>query len=287
MTGVYQCRSTLAALLRRELPSEYIVVPGPDHPLLLQDADILAGGAGILTGLFTPSAAERHQPRLLRSRLILNRLALPLRTRCVLVIEPEDSDIAKQFDLDFDEIVEWHRRREVVRIAGSRLLDEVRTDLSDSAFYAQRQFSSAMTVMRLVARIGKVPFTSAFGDAMPESRRLRTTRSQRGRPRIMWETSSTGYGVPLQEFAGYDPDRQIMRRLITNQTERLYSLDHGVPYPRGGRPGIAMVEEWPSVGRDPYKLIHATAFGGWAFVLNSQRHELPRLAERLARNLQR
>jgi hypothetical protein len=98
--------------------------------------------------------------------------------------------------------------------------------------------------------------------------------------------STEFYQVPLQEFFDGYPDRQIMRRLISDQTERLYALDRGIPYRRGDSgPGIAMVEEWPSAGRDPYKLIHAAAFGGWAFVLNSQRHELPRLAERLMQKL--
>jgi hypothetical protein len=144
-----------------------------------------------------------------------------------------------------------------------------------------------MTVMQLVSRISRVPFTSAFGEALPESGRFETLRSQRHRPRVMREMLSTEfYQVPLQEFFDGYPDRQIMRRLISDQTERLYALDRGIPYRRGDSgPGISMVEEWPSAGRDPYKLIHAAAFGGWAFVLNSQRHELPRLAERLMQNL--
>jgi hypothetical protein len=138
MAGVYHRRFALAGLLRRELSSDFIVMRGPDHPLLLQDADVLTGGNGILTGLFTPSAAERQRPSLLRSRLILNRLALPLSTHCVLVIEPEDSGIAEIFHDDFDAVVEWRRRREVVQIAESPPVDKHRADLSKSAFFAHR-----------------------------------------------------------------------------------------------------------------------------------------------------
>ena len=257
----------------------------PDHPLLLQDADVLAGGAEELTAFFTPSSAERERPTLLKSRLILNRLALPLKARCVLVTEAEDFDIAHQLSGDFDAVVEWHRRTAAARVAESHDVDARRVEMSVPAVTAaQQQFSNAMTVMQLVARISNRPFTSAYGEPTPEPDE-QTILSPRRTARSTREISSDFFGVPLAESYNGVADRPAMRRLINNQTERRYGLDGGVPYALGGAPGIVLVDDWPHAGRDPQKVIHASAFGGWAFVLKSHRHELQRLAERLSRNL--
>ena len=78
-----------------------------------------------------------------------------------------------------------------------------------------------------------------------------------------------------------DVDTSAIRDLVHDQTEHVYALDAGVPYPTGEPSGIAVVRDWPIRTRDSEKLILAAAFGGWAFVLEETRDELPRFAKRL------
>ena len=73
----------------------------------------------------------------------------------------------------------------------------------------------------------------------------------------------------------------ISTRHNTSSYPRLYSLDNGVPYSTSEPSGIAVVRDWPIRTRDSEKLILAAAFGGWAFVLEETRDELPRFASRL------
>lgn len=49
----------MGRLLQREWDSSYIVVPGPDHPLLIEGPDALVGGKGGVLAIFVPKAKER------------------------------------------------------------------------------------------------------------------------------------------------------------------------------------------------------------------------------------
>src|SRR5713101_8321070 len=89
---VFEQRKHLGAFIQRSFRN-YRVVSSPDHPLLLRPADLLVGGDGWITAVFLPHARERRDPRRLADRLLLNRLALPARTRCLLIVDPSNDDI--------------------------------------------------------------------------------------------------------------------------------------------------------------------------------------------------
>src|SRR5690242_2845501 len=116
MPNVYQLRKALTLELRRELNSRFVTVPHPDHPFLLRAADILVGGEGNLSALFIPTRSEVNEPDLLRSRLILNRLALPPHTRCLLLIQSSQDALAQRFSADFADVLPWKSRSKAARI---------------------------------------------------------------------------------------------------------------------------------------------------------------------------
>src|ERR1700761_7904383 len=113
MANIYHRRRTLSQLLHRELSDKFLVVPNPDHPLLLRGPDILVVGDRASTAIFMPLAIERHSEELLRSRLILSRLALPPYVRCILLLEPSDNHIAQSLSNDFAYIIDWSSRIEL------------------------------------------------------------------------------------------------------------------------------------------------------------------------------
>jgi hypothetical protein len=264
--------------------TEFVVVAGPDHPLLLREADLLVAGRGTITALFTPSAAERRVPSLLRSRLILNRLALPPHTRCILIAEIDDSQLMEAFEFDFARVIEWGSQSELVSIAQNPRLSTRHVDVQpELTVHVQHQFAKAMTAMRLVARLTRIPFSSAFGERFGEQPSPKTRPPPAARI-IRHKPPSDQPTVPLAEFSDGVPARASVMQLINEQTERQYGLDNGVLFWRERPPGIALIDTWPSGPRhDPGKLIHAAAFGGWAFVLKRQPEILSGLSERLRR----
>jgi hypothetical protein len=141
-----------------------------------------------------------------------------------------------------------------------------------------------MTVMRLGARLTAKPFSAAFDEGVIKDGYRTSSAIRRGyrRPIIDRETFSLGLeGVALAEMSDIDVDTSAIRDLVYDQTDHVYALDAGVPHPKGEPSGIAVVRHWPIRTRDSEKLILAAAFGGWAFVLEETRNELPGFAKRL------
>ena len=75
----------LAKSLQRGIEGNYLVVPRPDHPMLIAGPDILIGGEGNLTAVFFVSKSTRVA--ILRARVIAARLALPVSSSMVAFAE--------------------------------------------------------------------------------------------------------------------------------------------------------------------------------------------------------
>jgi hypothetical protein len=285
MANIYYRRKALTQLLRRELPDKFLIVQNPDHPLLIRGPDILLATSQTLTAIFMPLATERRSYGILKSRLTLSRLALPAHTRCILVFEPKDHDIAKHFVNDFADAIEWSSRANIISIVSdSGFVGRHRDVPPEIIGDVQTRFANAMTVMRLGARLTAKPFSAAFDERFIDTKssiRLAIRRAPR-RTIIDRETFSKDHeGVAFAELSDFDVDTPAVRDLVYDQIEHAYSLDNGVPYATGEPSGIAVVRDWPTRTRDSEKLILAAAFGGWAFVLEEMRDQLPRFASRL------
>jgi hypothetical protein len=79
----------LAKRIQQQLGDRFVVLARPEHPYLLAPPDLLIGGEGLLTAVFSPKVAEARSPRLLRARLIAGRLALAEHARCILLLTRE------------------------------------------------------------------------------------------------------------------------------------------------------------------------------------------------------
>src|SRR5271167_3643956 len=89
-----QEKVSLAKRVREQLGEGFVVLAQPEHPYLLAPPDLLIGGEGLLTAVFSPNSAENRTPRLLGARLVAARLALPEHARCVLLGTEEFIDRA-------------------------------------------------------------------------------------------------------------------------------------------------------------------------------------------------
>jgi hypothetical protein len=148
---VYSKRRVLAAELVRTLRHNFVVVANPDHPFLLRAADVVVGGDALLLIIFVPSAAETKKPDGLRARLILSRLAMPARTKTVLLYDRWQRHIAEIFENDFDKVIPWQDRELVSRVLSQ---DDTRILPPEIKSLADKQFAMAATVTSLMRRRG-------------------------------------------------------------------------------------------------------------------------------------
>jgi hypothetical protein len=286
--NVYHRRRDLGQILRRTLDDSVVVV-SPDHPLLVRAADILIGKSGRMTAVFLPTSEERSSPDKLSARLILNRLALPSHTRCILVAEDADVKLAQRFKGDFSVTLSWEDRNEISKVARAPTAPGGHHDVpEETVARAQMDYSNGMQLMEIVARVSRRPFSSIFGEparTIYPKEPLRQKSKSDGPPRrppTRNEITVLDSKIPTVDYEGQGVDTPTVTGLIADQAVSRYVLDTGVPYKRGALPGLVIIEDWPDRRNDNEKLIHATAFSGWAFILNSQRDKLSEFARRIA-----
>jgi hypothetical protein len=271
-------RQDIAQMLRKELPDSYIVVPAPDHPLLIEAPDVLVGGDAGLTAIFTPKRSERRRPDRLAVRFILCRLALPAHTRHILVLEgPDDDRVGKRLFPDFAATLTWNRRRDLIKIA------------QDSDFVGQQR-TLPVEISRLVQE--------RFSDVFQLTRVLRTRRRREEGSALRPYGVSPGHGIkpertPFEQvapgviFTRFErgvPKTRGIYGLVIETTSSGFALDSGIPYPRDANDyGLAVVEELPEYRGDPDKLVRAAAFAGWAFVTHEELDNVGRLGARLSK----
>jgi hypothetical protein len=282
MASVYEQRRRLEKALTSALPKSYLMVSGPDHPLVLRSADLLVGGEGFLNAIFIPTAAERRRPSDLKGRLLLNRLALPPHTRCFLVWEEKTQDLQRLFGRHFLESVEYSEIERLRRVVlNPRSTGRPKHVPPETVHFAAVQFAQALQVSRVMAIL-----------LQREARSNTKVRHERG---SIFDLGEAGFGggpegwarvehvlsreqVPISVALGRIRS-DLLLEAIYEQAARLYDLRDGIPYYTAELSGILVVDHFPLMSRDPEKLIRAAAFAGLSLILENQRQrfELPLL----------
>lgn len=235
--------------LRSDLPSSSVVVKRPDHPLLFAGPDILAGSNGQLVAAFVPKARELTSWKLLQSRLIANRLALPVHTKCILVCDDAASLLGNLPDGAFDEVYSPQEVRKTAMVmAGNRLAMTRSPRLLRSRQQAMVNYGAILHIQRIQ--------TSRWEAAGGTLNRDSISQEQAARFPVMFGESYIGRidrsspVVSLQTFA--------RRSFFQN-----YQLIDGVPELKRDALDVAIKERDLRPGLDPGKPMRASAFAGW------------------------
>ena len=220
---VFEQRKHLGAFIQRSFRN-YRVVSSPDHPLLLSPADLLVGGDGWITAIFLPHARERRNPRRLADRLLLNRLALPAHTRCLLILDPSNDDTFGAVPAqDFTATVKLDDEKTLLEIM--RLSKEGapnRAVSGETIRVAHRRFAQAFRISRAMAIVHRrsarlsapiflkdtpifEPFLEEEREHLVELRRAKR-RARRGPAELLFEKEpqqtadvlATGHGRRFQ-----------------------------------------------------------------------------------------
>jgi hypothetical protein len=286
MPPVLQQRKTLERLLRSSLPDNRMIVVGPDHPFLLRSADLLVEGSDSIGAIFVPTALERKKTPLLRSRLILNRLALPTNTICFLVVEPGDDELRDIFANDFSDIVEMRQtdRLSAILAADPRQAPRGEVPLEVQAL-AYRSFVQVFDTTEEIAARAR-----GTADAEQENPWELTAELFAVKPRKSRKTAhriasedlpDQAENVPMQTFSQGEVQSSTLVPLFAEQIDRLYSLDMGIPYPKDEGTGVILVDSFPVQRLDPKKVVRAAAFAGWSMMLQADRDYLPEMINRI------
>lgn len=275
--NIYEQRKDIARLLQKELESSYVVVSGPDHPLLIEGPDALIGGAGGMLAIFMPKAKERARPDRLEVRFILSRLALPPDTRHVLVLQERKHDrTVEELGRNFATVLDWTRRRDLAKIARDKeYVGEQRVLPREVAAFVQHRYADALQATRVLQWMNR----SYDREKLDEQHR-KPFRHRRKPEQTQFERVAPG--VLFTSFGRGAPDSAAVRSLADQTTLAGFSLDNGVPYPtREDDYGLALVDRLPEYRGDPDKLIRAAAFAGWGFIPEEQQHRVQAIANRL------
>lgn len=275
--NIYEQRRDITRLLQRELESSYIIVSGPDHPLLIEGPDALIGGEGGMLAIFMLKAKERARPDRLEVRFILSRLALPPDTRHVLVLEEAmQVGTVEGLSRNFATVLGWDRRRDLAKIARDKeFVGEQRMLPPEVAAFVQHRYADALQATRVLQWMNRSYEREKFDEQYPEPSRRRRKPEKTPFERL-------APGVLFTSFGQGAPDSAAVRSLADQTTLAGFSLDNGVPYPtREDDYGLALIDRLPEYRGDPDKLIRAAAFAGWGFVPEEQQHRVQAIANRL------
>jgi hypothetical protein len=275
--NVYEQRLNISRLLSRELESSYIIVSGPDHPLLIEGPDALVGGIGGLLAVFLVKSKERVRPELLKVRYILSRLALPPNARLVLVLsEAKDEGIAQRLGSSFATILTWQSRHELAKISrDTHFVGFQRKLPPEVTEFVRHRYEDALYATRLMQRANRSIEMEKVRERVfkqfPRTGRPNKTDFQHVAPDML-----------LTKFGQGAPDSISIRSLADQTTLAGFDIGEGVPYPTHKDDyGLAIVDELPEYRGDPDKLVRAAAFAGWGFIPDEQEHRTKIIAQRL------
>lgn len=275
--NINEQRTNIARLLQRELEASYIVVSGPDHPLLIEGPDALIGGEGGLLAVFMPKAKERKRPDLLEVRYILSRLALPPDARHVLVLgEAQPGDAIERLGRNFATVLDWRSRRELAKISRDRNFIGAQRKLPpEVTAFVHHRFADTLQATRVLQWMNRFHERGKEPDQNPERPRRRRKPEKTPLKNIAPDILFTSFGQGAL-------DGTAVRGLADQTTLAGFALDHGVPYPTHKDDyGLALVDELREYRGDPDKLARAAAFAGWGFIPEEQQHRVDAIAKRL------
>jgi hypothetical protein len=268
--------------LCKRLSHDFVCVARPDLPHLLLGPDLLIAAPGNLVAAFVTKAAERRDKEALLSRLILTRLALPQRARCLLVTQEEDDGGLSATD-HFD------GRIRANKIAGIRQFCEDRNARGDTTITPDEIRSLAHARYSIVfnaARKLTAPFIAASSVESPDVNQAKSrhrrpdedaipTPSAEGtfdkKDRVMW----------LRRGAGLS----LLRQDVGHSVLKAFQLDRGVPYPKDLRPDLLVAADIPIGRLDPMLPIRGAAFGGCLVTPEDHLDEASTILERIDRRI--
>lgn len=261
-------KNSLASLIRARLDERFVVVARPEHPYLDEPPDLLIGGEGLLTAIFSPNARERRAPRLLRARLIAARLALPDNTRCVF-LQPEEvlkvRDVRDQDSTEAQDVEKYAKQEFDVTISvldTAALVDAARDDtlrvrrqseLSEQRFLAARKSAIALTLSQIARRKDS---NSRIFDAqrITAESPIKSVLSQLASPGTPFRPGISGVGAwprhaRMQPYHRGDQmlmwataDRGLSLAIRTSLLNE-FILDAGVPYATSKSVPIVFLEQ--------------------------------------------
>lgn len=295
-------RFELSRLLANELGGDFVVVPSPDHPELISGPDVLIGGRGRITAAFR--IGRFTQQALLGARVIATRLALPVGSSLVAVVERDVEPPRHLTEHGFDVLLLDSQTRDLIRLCTKgqperRHIDDLRRVQQQHAkFYStilqiaelrQRHELKASSVREVVATLRRrepiVNEPPRKDGSTVVADKVADTAGRREASRRESDFYSARATVRQTTVAAL-PDykqRSIALRLRPLWSEALledFVLDMGVPYQRVLLPRVLLVEAWPIHRFDPRKPARAAAFSSWLMAIATTADDIEMLIDR-------
>lgn len=246
------------AKVAREMTTGLELLSHPEHPLLIDGPDYLAGGTGTLVAILVVRSAEKHSLARLKARYALSRLAYPAFTHWVLVA---------------DDAVSWVRRttadfHEVVVLRAGGIGPSWSHDLPPLNPNQVSLFWERAAVLETISHraagathdgLDQIADETGLTDVLGIPDRNRRDGHPRWKPRGLVSIEGGILGI-----APDGPARGQVEPFLRWLTERSVRVDEGVPFLVDPRVGLLSASA--SIPGDPSKLVRAAALAGWVLV---------------------
>lgn len=264
--NIYTRRREIADYLRRISEGNSVVVVAPDHPLVMKSVDVLVGGRSGVTAIVMSTAEEARRPDLLRSRLTLNKVALPPETRFVYVAGRDEGhfDSSESFSAVIH-LSDRAAREELSSISANPRRLSRRPDTDKIQRLSERRFADTYRLSRILQR-----------HKMKEGAKPKRIRSQSA------SRDRFSNGVEAAFFQS-EPTPRALSQLTPIGTSRWFHSIQGEPEPTGEPAGVIFALDYPRTVGDPEKVLRASAFAGWVFAPSDTSRSHEQVADLVAR----
>ena len=228
-------------------------VAGPDHPFLLLSPDVLVADETGLIAVLIQHAEEVRRPERLTARLILSNLALPARTRFV-AVQRGEGIVARDFDLLIDGDASTRRISAQLRnVTPARAI----TPRDVYSQVLERAEEVAARPLEALERASHVE--DAF--TLEELPTIATVLLDPGDGRPSVRSNSGSRGTTLASR---------LRSAFVRSTVYDFAIDNGAVFPAADQLPVHAISVDENLMQsstfDPFKLVRAAAFAGWAVV---------------------
>jgi len=269
----------------------FTVSVSPDLPELFEGPDVLAGRSGQLIAIFVPKGQELQSPDRLRNRLILSRLALPDHAQCLLVLNEKSVYLPHLMDLerDFHAVVRSDDLSELRRTR-SKSMDHRRIPLETRLMVEDRmavllkqsrpEESELLNLSNGLSEddVSPLAVDSSLSKSLPTDglRAFWTTPllAEADLPSRRTAEVRVENGVLIASADGrHKALRERVRPFLALAMDTAFRVDNGVPYLYRPTAGVLVLRDLPRDRSDPLKPLRASAFAGWAVLVNPSRDE--------------
>ncbi|MBY5635206.1 hypothetical protein HFO39_10480 [Rhizobium leguminosarum] len=257
----------------------------PDHPMLLRAPDALIGGSETVTAIFEPHAIEEQNPAHLATRLISARLALPRKTKTVLILTRSQQAVFSALEKHFALCSTRSDRSLRVFLNDESDFGSTKPMEREQQTVATKAFDMAMEAARYAFYLNRREEFDVSPSEEPIRKRTLTRSISNGDFRYQPRNRAVvdGFETSILSARTTGGVTRQLNATLTGSALEVFTLENGVPHHRPNAvTHIAIAEGARRVLNPTSKAIYASALLSTVLIAPATPTVVPMTLERFA-----